>query len=230
MVHIDCCCFRAVYDEYRCRSQAMRVLCPRPDDLLPAMQGQVLQSTEGEVLQEPLQQRLQQGLWKQLRQSLRQRLWKQLCSVLCGSRRLCSELCRSGRLWSRCCSELCRSRCLRSGLCSFLCRSGDLRFGLQQRLQLGLWQVMLPQAEVLQGSQVQEDQVLQEQLQPWLRQQLRQQLRKQLCSDLCRSRELRCSRELCRSGHGSRRCSRSGSRCLVLRVCHQDMATATCVS
>ena len=234
MVHIDCCCFRAVYDERCSRSQAMRVLCPRPDDLLQASQGQVLQGTESEVLQVQLQQRL----WQELRQQLR----LDLCSVLCGSRRMCSELCRSGcRLRSGRCPQLCCSRCLRSGRCPELCRSGcrlrsglcsllccsrrDLRFGLQQRLQQRLWQVMLPQAQVLQGSEVlqgpqgqvlqgSQSQVLQEPLQPRLRPQLWLDLCPQLCS----------SRQLCRSGQ---LCSSGSRRCLVWKDCHQVMATAT---
>ena len=42
----------------------MRVLCPRPDDLLlQASEGQVLQSSEGKVLQVSLQQRLREFVW-----------------------------------------------------------------------------------------------------------------------------------------------------------------------
>ena len=232
MVHIDCCCFRAVYDEWcgRSRTQAVRLLCPRPDPLLQTSEGQMLQGAPRQVLQVTLQQRL----WKQpLRQ---QRQWQQLCSQLCCSgcrlRSRCRpQLCRSGcRLRSGRCSQLCCSRCLRSGRCPQLCRSGCL----QQRLQLGLpqpWlqqrlQLGLPQAQVLQGSSRQvlqgtPRQVLQGSprslLQEPLQQRLRQQQLRLCCPHLCSSRELCRSGQLCRSGCG----------CLVQRDCHRVMATAT---
>jgi len=41
----------------------MRVLCPRPDDLLQASEGQVLQSSASEVLQVSLRPWLRQWLW-----------------------------------------------------------------------------------------------------------------------------------------------------------------------
>ena len=64
MVHIDCCRNRVVHDEQRNgrSEEPLWLLCPSPDSVLQAREGQVLQGPQGPLLQVELWQ----WLWKQL--------------------------------------------------------------------------------------------------------------------------------------------------------------------